>query len=163
MEKKNDDIKEVQLSQNIGTSSVPSKKKCSAWLRGVSGLFQQLLQKSASFTENIWPTKSCFMWIHSGFKNACAPHMTHLVSFVPICCRDSSLSSSVCIGRMFFSSSSLLEGRLLSLMARESFLSTFWARVPKPKTPWSAWHLALIYQNGIIQMYVSIVSDFWIF
>lgn len=58
---------------------------------------------------------------------------SHLVSLVPICCLDSSLSSSVCMGRMFFSSSSLLEGRLLSLMARESFLSTFCAREPKPK------------------------------
>lgn len=50
---------------------------------------------------------------------------SHLVSLVPICCLDSSRSSSVCMGRMFFSSSSRLEGRLLSLMARESFLSTF--------------------------------------
>lgn len=60
-------------------------------------------------------------------------NVSHLVSLVPICCLDSSLSSSVCMGRMFFSSSSLLEGRLLSLMARESFLSTFCAREPKPK------------------------------
>lgn len=58
---------------------------------------------------------------------------SHLVSLVPICCLDSSRSSSVCMGRMFFSSSSRLEGRLLSLMARESFLSTFCAREPKPK------------------------------
>lgn len=55
------------------------------------------------------------------------------MSLVPICCLDSSRSSSVCMGRMFFSSSSLLEGRLLSLMARESFLSTFCAREPEPK------------------------------
>lgn len=54
----------------------------------------------------------------------------YLVSLVPICCLSSSRSSSVCLGRMFFSSSSRLEGRLLSLMAKESFLHTFMAREP---------------------------------
>ena len=56
--------------------------------------------------------------------------LTYLVSLVPICCRSSSRSSSVCRGRMFFSSSSRLEGLLLSLMAKESFLHTFMAREP---------------------------------
>ena len=55
---------------------------------------------------------------------------TYLVSLLPICCRSSSRSSSVCRGRMFFSSSSRLEGLLLSLMAKESFLHTFMAREP---------------------------------
>lgn len=64
--------------------------------------------------------------MHVGFPS-------HLVSLVPICCLDSSLSSSVCMGRMFFSSSSRLEGRLLSLIARESFLRTFCASVPESK------------------------------
>lgn len=54
--------------------------------------------------------------------------LTYLVSLLPICCLSSSLSSSVCLGRMFFSSSSRLEGLLLSLMAKESFLHTFMAR-----------------------------------
>lgn len=56
--------------------------------------------------------------------------LSYLVSLVPICCLSSSLSSSVCLGRMFFSSSSRLEGLLLSLMAKESFLHTFMAREP---------------------------------
>lgn len=56
--------------------------------------------------------------------------VSYLVSFVPICCLSSSLSSSVCMGRMFFSSSSRLEGLLLSLIARESFLQSFLARGP---------------------------------
>lgn len=56
--------------------------------------------------------------------------LSYLVSLVPICCLSSSLSSSVCLGRMFFSSSSRLEGLLLSLMAKESFLHTFIAREP---------------------------------
>lgn len=54
----------------------------------------------------------------------------HLVSLVAVCCRDSSLSWSDCSGRMFFSSSSLFDGRLLNLMARESFRKTFMASVP---------------------------------
>lgn len=56
--------------------------------------------------------------------------VSYLVSFVPICCLSSSLSSSVCMGRMFFSSSSRLEGLLLSLIAKESFLQSFLARGP---------------------------------
>lgn len=56
--------------------------------------------------------------------------LSYLVSLVPICCLSSSLSSSVCLGSMFFSSSSRLEGLLLSLMAKESFLHTFMAREP---------------------------------
>lgn len=56
--------------------------------------------------------------------------VSYLVNFVPICCLSSSLSSSVCMGRMFFSSSSRLEGLLLSLIAKESFLQTFMAREP---------------------------------
>ena len=56
--------------------------------------------------------------------------VSYLVNFVPICCLSSSLSSSVCMGRMFFSSSSRLEGLLLSLIAKESFLQTFIAREP---------------------------------
>lgn len=56
--------------------------------------------------------------------------ISYLVNFVPICCLSSSLSSSVCIGRMFFSSNSRLEGLLLSLIAKESFLQTFIAREP---------------------------------
>ncbi|KAL0622944.1 hypothetical protein AAY473_006533 [Plecturocebus cupreus] len=56
--------------------------------------------------------------------------LSYLVSLVPICCLSSSRSSSVCLGRMFFSSSSRLEGLLLSLMAKESFLQTFMAREP---------------------------------
>lgn len=56
--------------------------------------------------------------------------LSYLVSLVPICCLSSNLSSSVCLGRMFFSSSSRLEGLLLSLMAKESFLQTFMAREP---------------------------------
>lgn len=56
--------------------------------------------------------------------------LSYLVSLVPICCLSSSLSSSVCLGRMFFSSSSRLEGLLLSLMAKESFRHTFMAREP---------------------------------
>jgi hypothetical protein len=56
--------------------------------------------------------------------------LSYLVSLVPICCLSSSRSSSVCLGRMFFSSSSRLEGLLLSLMAKESFLHTFMASEP---------------------------------
>lgn len=56
--------------------------------------------------------------------------ISYLVSLVPICCLSSNLSSSVCLGRMFFSSSSRFEGLLLSLMAKESFLQTFMAREP---------------------------------
>lgn len=56
--------------------------------------------------------------------------VSYLVNFVPICCLSSSLSSSVCMGRMFFSSSSRLEGLLLSLIAKESFLQTFIASEP---------------------------------
>lgn len=56
--------------------------------------------------------------------------ISYLVNFVPICCLSSSLSSSVCMGRMFFSSSSRLEGLLLSLIAKESFLQTFLAKEP---------------------------------
>lgn len=56
--------------------------------------------------------------------------ISYLVNFVPICCLSSSLSSSVCIGRIFFSSNSRLEGLLLSLIAKESFLQTFIAREP---------------------------------
>lgn len=58
----------------------------------------------------------------------------HLVSLVAVCCRDSSRSWSDCTGRMFFSSSSLLEGRLLSLMARESLRKIFMASVPEGGT-----------------------------
>lgn len=57
--------------------------------------------------------------------------VSYLVSLVPICCLNSSRSSSVCMGRIFFSSSSRLEGLLLSLMAKESFLQTFIAREPR--------------------------------
>lgn len=64
--------------------------------------------------------------------------VSYLVSFVPICCLSSSLSSSVCMGRMFFSSSSLLEGLLLSLIAKESFLHSFLARGPVGKRKGSA-------------------------
>lgn len=56
--------------------------------------------------------------------------VSYLVNFVPICCLSSSLSSSVCMGRMFFSSSSRLEGLLLSLIAKESCLQIFLAREP---------------------------------
>ncbi len=88
-------------------------------------------------TENIWPANCAFVWMCLNLKmHVC--NESHLVSLVPICCRDSSLSSSVCMGRMFFSSSSRLDGRLLNLMARESFLSTFWARVPKSKATQSS-------------------------
>ncbi len=59
----------------------------------------------------------------------------HRVSLVAVCCRDSSLSWSDCSGRMFFSSSSLFDGRLLSLMARESFRKTFMASVPSMIVP----------------------------
>ena len=55
----------------------------------------------------------------------------YLVSLVPICCLSSSRSSSVCLGRMFFSSGARLEGLLLSLMAKESFLQTFMASEPE--------------------------------
>lgn len=56
--------------------------------------------------------------------------VSYLVNFVPICCLSSSLSSSVCMGSMFFSSSSRLEGLLLNLIAKESFLQIFLAREP---------------------------------
>lgn len=64
----------------------------------------------------------------------CGSVGAHLVSLVAVCCRDSRRSWSDCSGRMFFSSSSLLDGRLLSLMARESFRKTFMARVPSEST-----------------------------
>lgn len=67
----------------------------------------------------------------------------HLVSLVAVCCRDSSLSWSDCSGRMFFSSSSLLDGRLLSLMARESFLKTFMASVPSVMAQETKWVLCV--------------------
>lgn len=54
----------------------------------------------------------------------------HRVSLVAVCCRDSRRSWSDCRGRMFFSSSSLFDGRLLSLMARESLRRTLMASVP---------------------------------
>lgn len=86
---------------------------------------------SARPAGNICPRNcGCIVIVFRLRRKACA-YDSHLVSLVPICCLDSSLSSSVCMGRMFFSSSSLLDGRLLSLMAKESFLSTFWASVPK--------------------------------
>lgn len=67
----------------------------------------------------------------------------HLVSLVAVCWRNSSRSWSDCSGRMFFSSSSLFDGRLLSLIARESFLKTFMARVPSEKrTPDSTFYTA---------------------
>lgn len=69
---------------------------------------------------------------HSGFGSA----RPHLVSLVAVCCRDSKRSWSDCSCRMFFSSSSLLDGRLLSLMARESLRKTFMARVPLKNTQW---------------------------
>lgn len=64
----------------------------------------------------------------------CGSVRAHLVSLVAVCCRDSRRSWSDCSGRMFFSSSSLLDGRLLSFMARESFRKTFIARVPSETT-----------------------------
>ncbi|CAG5863071.1 unnamed protein product [Menidia menidia] len=65
--------------------------------------------------------------VHGLSARRSGPGVTHLVSLVAVCCRDSSRSLSVCIGRMFFSSSSLLDGRLLSLRASESFRKTFMA------------------------------------
>lgn len=73
-----------------------------------------------------------FYWSHRacpGVRRA-GVLLSYLVSLVPICCLSSSRSSSVCLGRMFFSSSSRFEGLLLSLMAKESFLQTFIAREP---------------------------------
>lgn len=71
---------------------------------------------------------------------------------------------------MFFSSSSLLEGRLLSLMARESFLSTFWASVPKNKTSGSvnklqAWssNLKPVYWTSISTVIDHAVDIFFFF
>lgn len=67
----------------------------------------------------------------------------HLVSLVAVCCRDSYLSWSDCSGRMFFSSSSLFDGRLLSLMARESFRKTFMASVPSMIRQEAKWTLCI--------------------
>ena len=75
----------------------------------------------------------------------------YLVSLVPICCRDSSLSWSDCMGRMFLSSRSLSDGRLLSLMASESFLNTFIASVPthKPGKPRDPMNRILVSQRDL--------------
>lgn len=91
---------------------------------------------SVTRTDENWKAQLLRSW--STFQSSlgrlcvCAPvcSLSHRVSLVPICCLNSSLSWSDCLGRIFFSSSSLTDGRLLILMAKESFLNTFRARVP---------------------------------
>ena len=74
--------------------------------------------------------------------------VSHRVSLVAICCRDSSLSWSDSVGKMFLSSSSRRDGRLLSLMASESFLNTFIARVPAQDTRGNAGQSKATFQPG---------------
>lgn len=87
-------------------------------------------RKTVAKTPFVRVSSSSLAGFCSQLSNVYWPLIAYRVSLVAVCCRDSSRSWSDCSGRMFFSSSSLFDGRLLSLMARESFLKTFMASVP---------------------------------